>query len=152
MATEHASELDTAEIAVALALATKRLTGRLRDQVGAASGQISFSQLSILSRIRRDGPLTAAALASAEHVSGQAIAQTLGPLRAAGLVTTGPHPSDGRKTLIAATPSSDALWSSLLGSRDAWLTRALETALSASERATLAEAVALLERVAAVGD
>ena len=150
MATE--AEPEITELAVALALAVKRMAGRLRDQVGAASGEISLSQLVILGRIRREGPLTAAALAAAEHVSGQAIAQTLRPLRDAGLIVGQPHPSDGRKLLIAATPASDTLWRSLLQSRDAWLIRALETSLTAEERVTLAEAVTLLERVAAIGD
>jgi DNA-binding MarR family transcriptional regulator len=148
MATQTGADSEAGQLAVALALATKRLAGRFRERIGEASGGISLSQLAILGRVRRDGPLTAAALAAAEHVSGQAIAQALPGLKAAGLITAQAHPTDGRKTLIAATDDAETLWRAMLDSRDAWLARVLETELTARERATLADAVSLIERIA----
>ena len=95
-----------------------------------------------------DGPTTAAALAGAEHVSQQAIAQNLAPLKAAGYVDATPDPHDGRKSLISATPAGRRLRESLHQSREAWLARAIEATVCEQERPALGKAIELLERLA----
>jgi DNA-binding MarR family transcriptional regulator len=109
---------------------------------------LTLSQLGILNRLRRDGPATAASLAAAEHVSQQAIAQSLTGLKQAGLVESTPDPADRRKCLLEVTDAGHALIGSILASRNAWLVRAVEQTIGPSERDALDSAIALLERLA----
>ncbi len=136
------------DAATRLALALKRLWARLREQSGWSATGLSISQLSILQRLRLDGPATAASLAAAEHVSQQAIAQTVAPLRPAGLVRSEPDPEDGRKTLISISDAGLRLRESIIASRTSWLARAVDATIGADERAALDKAIELLERLA----
>ena len=142
--------LPSSELAVALALAVKRLRARMREEAGATSTGLTLTQLAVLERVLSEGPITAASLAAAEHVTQQAIAQSLPALKGAGLIDTRRDPADGRKTLIVATAAGRRLRARLRQHREAWLVHALEATLSARERATLGRAVTLLERLAAV--
>jgi DNA-binding MarR family transcriptional regulator len=134
--------------AIRLALALKRLRARLREESGRSFTGLSISQLSILQRLRLDGPATAASLAAAEHVSQQAIAQSVVPLKSAGLVRSKPDPKDGRKTLISITDAGLRLRESIIASRNSWLARAVDSTIDAEERAALDKAIELLERLA----
>ncbi len=138
---------DIDAVAARLALALKRLQARLREEAQANAG-LSLSQLAILQRLRRDGPATAAVLATAEHVSQQAIAQSIALLKSAGFVQTAPDPTDGRKTCISITDAASRLHASIIASRTAWLAHAIDTTIDAEERAALATTVDLLERLA----
>jgi DNA-binding MarR family transcriptional regulator len=135
--------------AVRLAVALQRLRARLREEAGATATGLSISQLAILQRLLA-GPATAATLAAAEHVSQQAIAQSLTTLKAEGLVRSRPDPSDGRKVVLSVTPSGRRLVERIVASRDAWLVRAIDAAVAADERPALATAIELLERLAGV--
>lgn len=146
---ETADTADTGRLAVELVLAVKRLHARFREKAGLAAGGLTTTQLSVLQRILDAGPVTAASLAGAEHITQQAIAQSLAPLREAGLVAAAPDPEDGRKTLLSGTDAGHRLRAQLYASRDAWLVRVLSAELSQDERARLADAVALVERLAA---
>ncbi len=141
---------DKDTVAIRLALAIKRLHSRLREESGMRSIGLSISQLSILQRLYLNGPVTAASLATAEHVSQQAIAQTVTPLKSAGLIQSEPDPQDGRKTLISMTDAGQRLRESIIASRNAWLTRAIDSAIDVKERAALVKAIELLERLADV--
>jgi DNA-binding MarR family transcriptional regulator len=134
--------------AVRLVLALKRLRARLREESSWSSTGLSLSQLAILSRLVHDGPATAASLAAVEHVSQQAIAQSLAPLRSADLICSTPDSADGRKTQISITDAGISLRESIIASRNSWLSRAVETTIDARERATLELAIDLLERLA----
>ena len=104
----------------------------------------------MLSRIIDEGPTTAAALAAAEHVTQQAIAQSLATFEARGLVTKSRDPGDGRKSLVSATKSGQALVASIKASREAWLSRAIEAAVTPDERAALETTIEILQRIAGV--
>ena len=143
--------VDTAHDAAAatrLALALKRLRARLREESRRSAPELSLSQLSILQRLHVEGPATAAALAAAEHVSQQAVAQSVAPLRSAGLVGSTPDPGDRRKTLIAISAAGLELRESIIASRNSWLVRAIDTTIDDGERAALDTAIDLLERLA----
>lgn len=135
-------------VATRLALALKRLKARLREEAQATTSGLSLSQLSILQRLRCKGPTTASELATAEHVSQQAIAQIVAHLKSAGLIDTTPDPTDGRKTLISITDTARQLHASMVASRNAWLVRAIDVTLDYDERAALETAIDLLERLA----
>jgi DNA-binding MarR family transcriptional regulator len=141
---------DAAETAVRLAIAVKRLQARIREEAGVTSTGLSVAQVSIFSRLVHDGPVTAASLAAAEHVSQQAIAQSLAGLKAAGLVGVQPDPADGRKNLLAVTAAGRALYDTILASRGAWLIQAIESVVGPGEQASLDQAIKLLERLGQV--
>ena len=136
--------------AVRLAMAVSRLRSRIRIEAGMRSTGIPISQLAVLGRIIDEGPTTAAALAAGEHVTQQAIAQSLATLKERGLVEKQADPSDGRKSLVTATAAGRALRDGITASRDEWLTQAIDAAVGPEERPLLAEAIGLLERIADV--
>ncbi|MEV5688821.1 helix-turn-helix domain-containing protein [Streptomyces sp. NPDC052164] len=101
--------------------AMKRLRARLRTESGQHATGLSATQLGVLASVAREGPITAARLSAVEHVSGQAIAQRLAVLKAAGLVHSEPDPKDGRKKPMSADPSATELIDKLLSGRAAFL-------------------------------
>ncbi len=108
----------------------------------------SRSQLTTLSRILEEGPTTTSALAAAEHVRPQSMAETVTALLRHGLVTRESDPTDGRKSPIAVTDEGRALIQSIPAVRETWLTAAIDRQLSAAERRTLTKAAQIMERLA----
>ena len=135
-------------LAVRLAVAIKRLRGRFREAAWAGEVELPIAQVAVIKRLRNDGPATATALAAAEHVTHQAITQTLAALKHAGLVRSAADPTDGRKSVISVTPAGNRLFESAIASRDAWLARAIGHVVSPRERAALEKSIELLERLA----
>jgi len=133
-----------------LAVALGRLRARLRDEARAGLSGLPLAHLTILKHLRAEGPSTAAALAAAEHVSQQAVAQRLAALEQGGLVRRRPDPTDGRKWLVSLTAAGTSRLDAVAASRDAWLVRAVDAAFTPAERAELDRAVVLLERLADV--
>ena len=136
--------------AVRLATAVSRLRSRIRIEAGMRSTGIPISQLAVLARIIDEGPTTAAALAAGEHVTQQAIAQSLATLKERGLVEKQADPSDGRKSLVTATATGRELMEGIAASREEWLTQAIDAAVRPEERPLLAKAIELLERITEV--
>jgi DNA-binding MarR family transcriptional regulator len=147
---ETPPQTETPSDAVRLAMAVTRLRSRIRIESGLRSTGIPISQIAVLSRIIEGGPTTAAALAAAEHVTQQAIAQSLATLEKSGLVTKSRDPGDGRKSVVSATGSGRALLDRITASREAWLSRAIATVVSPDERPALESAIDLLQRIADV--
>ena len=135
-------------LAVRLAVAIKRLRGRLREAAWAGEVELPIAQVAVIKRLRNDGPSTASALAAAEHVTHQAITQTLAALKRAGLVRSAADPSDGRKSVLSVTPAGNRLFESAIASRDEWLARAIGHIISPREHAALEKSIELLERLA----
>ncbi|MFE7123450.1 MarR family winged helix-turn-helix transcriptional regulator [Streptomyces sp. NPDC057617] len=106
------------------------------------------SQASVLMRIGKSEAVTAAALATAEHVRQQSMAVTLTSLRKLGLITRTPDPSDGRRQIVELT---EAGRERVEGARQAgveWLARAFQERFDDAERRTVVEAMRLLGRLA----
>jgi DNA-binding MarR family transcriptional regulator len=148
MSVKSARPLTADTLAVRLAVAIKRLRGRLREAAWAGEVELPIAQVAVIKRLRNDGPSTASALAAAEHVTHQAITQTLAALKRAGLVRSAADPSDGRKSVISVTPAGNRLFESAIASRDAWLARAIGHIVSPREHAALEKSIELLERLA----
>ncbi|MFF1914136.1 MarR family winged helix-turn-helix transcriptional regulator [Streptomyces sp. NPDC058239] len=128
--------------------AMKRLRARLRAESGQNATGLTVTQLGVLASVVREGPVTAARLATLEHVSAQAIAQSLAVLKAAGLVHGEPDPLDGRKKLISADASATELIDRVLAGRASFLARAIDQVVAADEREDVEKAIELLERLA----
>lgn len=122
-----------------------RLRRRLRETDDRR--ELTPSQTSLLSRLNRDGPATASALAAAERVRPQSVATTIAVLEERALVQRRPDPTDGRRQVVSLTAEAHALLASTAAAREEWLTRALQERLTEAERRTVIEAMALLERV-----
>jgi len=137
---------DAADLATELRALMGKLKRRLRAQ--ADVGDFTPSQVSALLRLEKEGPATASDLARAEGMRPQSMASVIAALEAAGMVGGAPDPSDGRRILLSLTESCRAWIERGRAIRQDWLTRSLQTRLSAEERAVLAEAVLLLARLA----
>ena len=133
---------------IRLALALKHVRARLREESSVNSTGMTTTQLSIFGRLRLNGPATASSLAAAEHVSQQAIAQSVMPLKAAGLVSSEPDPKDGRRTLLSITDAGLAMRESVIASGNTWLEKAIGSTIDADESGALDKAIELLERLA----
>lgn len=140
----HAST--SPETAVAeLSLAIGQLVRRLRTE--ANPGELTLSQLAILARLDRAGPMTTADLARAEFVKPQSMGTTLADLEQAGLVQRRPHPTDGRQVLFALTADgTEARRQRTIAKRE-WLLAAM-VKLDPAEQRTLVAAAALIKRLA----
>jgi DNA-binding MarR family transcriptional regulator len=122
-----------------------RLSRRLREE--AHAGDLSWSQVAVLTRLEREGPSTVTGLARAEGVRPQSMGATVAALEAAGMVSGAPDPSDGRQTVLSLTDACRERLRAGRAAREDWLFRALCTQLAAEEQEELGRGVALLKRL-----
>ena len=101
----------------------------------------------VLSRLGKEGPASASDLAAAERIRPQSVAATLAVLEERALVVRRPDPGDGRRQLVSLSPAGTALFDDRRRHGEEWLSRALEERLTESERQTVIDAAALLERL-----
>jgi DNA-binding MarR family transcriptional regulator len=125
-----------------LRLVLGQLVRRLR-----AEYSFPVAQATVLSRLDREGPQTASALAAAERVRPQSMAQTLAELEAAGLIERRPDPGDRRSSQIELTKEGRDRVLEGRGRREDWLAAAIAAELSAEEQRTLLAAIPLLQRL-----
>lgn len=137
--------MEASTLAQELRALMSKLKRRLREQADA--GDLSPSQVSVLLRLEKDGPATASSLARAEGMRPQSIAPIIAGLERAGLVTGSPDPTDGRRILLRLTESCRSWLAEGRAARQDWLTRALQTRLTAKEQDAVAAAVELLGRL-----
>jgi len=142
MATRSESDVEVPQLASELRV----VLGRLSRQLRAHQRQFGLTQAAVLSRLDRCGPQSIGELAGAERVRPQSMSQTLGDLEADHFIERRADQKDGRRTLIALTDQGRAALLEERALREGWLARALET-LSPAERALLADAVSVLERL-----
>ncbi len=90
-----------ADLATDLQGAVARIYRRVKAEM--SDDQLGQTQSTVLSYVTKHGPQTLRALSERERVTPPAMNQTVNALQAAGLVTRGPDPTDGRKVLVAAT-------------------------------------------------
>lgn len=138
--------IDPDDQALRLATAVSRLRAGLRDARWEVT-DLSMTQIAILRFLDTQGGGTAAAIAVAEHISPQAVAQQLRGLKDLGYIETEPDVNDRRKTNISLTERGRSLLRAVLESREAWLSRAIEATVLPEERADLERAVGILERL-----
>lgn len=122
-----------------------KLKRRLREEVH--PGDFTASQMSVLSRIEREGPATVTALAIAEGVRPQSLGATVAVLIAAGMVNGVPDPNDGRQTILSLSAACKEWVGVARAAREDWLFRGIQTKLAADEQETLAISIKLLSRL-----
>jgi DNA-binding MarR family transcriptional regulator len=127
-----------------LRLAVLRLSRRLRQE---ATGEITPSQLSALTAVVKRGELSLGELAAIERVAPPSMTRIAGRLEDSGLLERRVYASDRRVARVAATPAGEELVADVRSRRDAFLAARLRS-FTAEERAILAKATPLLERLA----
>ncbi len=125
------------------------LVGRLRRRLREVDdvGELTPSQLSVLSRLDRNGAASPSDLAAAEHVRPQSMGATLAALAERGLTDRHPDPTDGRRHLVSLSALGHESIRGTRQVREEWLARALQDRFTEAERHTVTEALALLERL-----
>jgi DNA-binding MarR family transcriptional regulator len=141
----ESSVAGVAVLAAELHTVSGKLKRRLREQ--ASAGDLTPSQIAVLTHLDRDGPTTVSALARAEGVRPQSMGATVAVLEAAGLVKGAPDPADGRQTILSLTSVCRDLFKNGRAARQEWLCRAIEAKLTPQEQQQLAAAVKLLNRL-----
>ena len=141
--------------APAPARADAGLAGALRDAVGRlsrrmraerAATDLSLGQLAALRTLDRHGPMTASELAAHEKVQPPSMTRIVTSLEAHGYLSRTPDPTDRRQVVVAASAAGRSLLAEDRRRKDAWLTQRLQ-ALDADDRAVLAAAVPVLEKL-----
>jgi DNA-binding MarR family transcriptional regulator len=140
-----ASRSSAAELADRLHSVAIHLLRRLRREDDASG--LPAPQLSALSVIVFGGPITLGALAAAEQVRPPTITKLVATLETAGLVEREIDADDRRVVRVRATARGSRLLQDGRQRRVALLTASL-TQMSASDRATLAKAIPILEKAA----
>jgi DNA-binding MarR family transcriptional regulator len=133
----------SADLASRLRLGVMRLSRRLRQH---APGDITPSQLSALATIVGQGRITHSGLAEAERVQPPSITRVVDVLVDRGLATRTTSDEDRRVAWVEPTLAGRELVDAVRRERDAYLAQRLRT-LSADDRAVLARAAVLLERL-----
>ena len=142
---------------MAQTLSTQETASRLRASVGLlvrrlrqahVEGELSLSESSALARVERDGPMTAAELARAEHISPQSMGATLHGLVDPGLVTRSADPLDGRRILLSVSAAGREVRERRQAETAERLADVIAGELSAEELELLQQVVPLLQRLA----
>jgi DNA-binding MarR family transcriptional regulator len=135
---------DDAEVAARLRLSVGRLSRRIRQQV---VGEVTQSQVSVLTSIERLGRPTLGELAASEQVQPPSMTRQVEALEVGGLITRIVDPSDRRVARVELTSSGRRALARNRSLRTAYLVRTIAR-LSPEERERLGELVALLEHLA----
>ncbi|TCK20829.1 MarR family winged helix-turn-helix transcriptional regulator [Pseudonocardia endophytica] len=141
--------MDTSPSAVQAAHDLRVGVGRLRRRFREVTDrrELTPSQVSVLSRLGKDGPSSASAIAAAERVRPQSAASWLGALEERGLVERHQDPTDGRRQVVSLSDGGREFLEDTRRSGEQWLARALQERFTEEERRTVIEAMSLLERL-----
>ena len=124
-----------------LSLAVIRLARQLRFR--RPDSPVSLSQLSALSTVAKEGPMTPGALAIRERVRPPSMTRVIASLVDLGFVDRSAHPDDRRQVLVAISGAgTDLLEAERKASRE-WLQQRLAE-LTAEQRKTLLDAADLM--------
>ncbi|HTZ14240.1 MAG TPA: MarR family transcriptional regulator [Mycobacterium sp.] len=137
------------ESAAAAARDLRVMFSRLRRQLREVStgSDLTPSQTAVLTRLWKEGPSSASALAAAERVRPQSMATILAGLTGHGLLRRAPDPDDGRRQVISLTAAGRRRAESERQVREEWLARAMQERYSERERRVILDALSLLQRL-----
>ena len=142
----RAASEDAALAGAGLRLAVARIARRLRQTH--AVGELTLAEVSVLSRLSRDGADSPGSLAELERVRPQAMATTLAALEERGLVQREAHRADGRRAVMTATEAGRQVLLDRRSESIQRLTTVLDEEFSSEERQELLAVLPLLDRLA----
>jgi DNA-binding MarR family transcriptional regulator len=137
---------DTEELAAELPLVVGRISRRMRQ--AHAVGNVTLSEMSVLSRLDREGPDSPSSLAESERVRPQAMAATLAALEERGLVSRRQHPGDGRRVVMAVTDAGRTLVTDRRSDSVQRIAAVLDTEFTPAERHAILAVLPLMDRLA----
>ena len=133
-----------ARLASDLSLAVVRLARQLRFR--RPDSPVSLSQLSALSTLAKEGPITPGALAIRERVRPPSMTRVIASLAELGFVDRAAHPDDGRQVLVSVSPAGRDLLDVERRASQEWLQQRLAQ-LTPEERTTLRAAADLMSAI-----
>ena len=136
---------DVTGLADDLRVAATRAVRRIRQE--RSSDEITDGQYAVLAALTNRGPMSPTALAEDQHVQPPHMTRLVNALVAADLVRRDEHPTDGRQVVVSITDAGAVEVRETRRRRNEWLGGRLAR-LTADERAVLADAAALLRRLA----
>lgn len=139
-----ADEPDADELAEALRRAVGRFVRATRRHVDT----LPPSRAETLRLLDREGPRTMADVAAARDVSHQSVSRMVADLERLGLADRAPNPADGRGFVVVLTDVGRAVLRSQEAARRDAIAAAIAGELSSDERAALARASGILDRLA----
>jgi DNA-binding MarR family transcriptional regulator len=125
------------------------LVRRMRAAAPSEQHELSWTQKSIMVRLDREGPMTAADLARAEGVKPQSMGTAIAHLEEMGLVEKRPHASDGRQFNIKIPSTGATLRKHGTDASRAWLVQTM-LKLDKKEQAVLFEAGKIIKKLAEI--
>ncbi len=134
------------ELASQLRLAVARLSRRVRQQAASTGEELTASTQGALASIERLGPITLGELAAVEQVQPPSMTRIVARLEEWGYATRVVDTADRRVARAVITDSGRELLAHSRTRKDAFLARRVAD-LTDAERALLARAVPLLERL-----
>ena len=134
------------DLAGQVRLTVVRLYRRLRAEHG--PGALTGVQSSALDTLSRHGPLTPRELAACERIQPPTMTRLIASLEKAGLISRESHPGDRRQHLLRLTPLGTKVFAEAAYTTTHWFDLRLAE-LAPEERATLAAAVEVINKVAA---
>ena len=140
------SEANIHQTAAALQLSVGLLKRRARET--ARDGELSSPEISVLSRLDRNGPGTTAALARWEQITPQAVGATVAVLEARELIARAPDPEDGRRSILTITQAGERALRAGRNALTDLMTGALSRGFTPGEIEQLRVAAPLIERLA----
>jgi DNA-binding MarR family transcriptional regulator len=140
------SEADLLRAGCDLRVVLGRIVRRLRQHH--EPGELTLSEISVLSRLDRYGPATPGALADDERVRPQAMGATLAVLEHRALVTRAADPHDGRRVLMSVNADGRRLLVDRRSANSQRMAAALTEGFSREEQRQLIAVIPLLERMA----
>jgi DNA-binding MarR family transcriptional regulator len=143
MVTTPRSDRELSELASRLRMAIVRTARRMRQEAG---GELSPTLIAALATIDRAGPLTPSELAEAERVKRPTATRIAAALERDGLIERAADPSDGRASLLSASPAGRELLRRVRRRKNAYLSSRLHQ-LDAEEVAALERAAEVLEHL-----
>ncbi|ORW05420.1 MarR family winged helix-turn-helix transcriptional regulator [Mycobacterium kyorinense] len=124
-----------------LSLAVMRLSRQLRFR--RPQSPVSLSQLSALSTLAKEGPMTPGALAIRERVRPPSMTRVIASLAELGFVDRVAHPDDGRQVLVSVSDAGAELLEAERRASQEWLAQRL-ACLGPADRETLRDAADLM--------
>ncbi|MTD53110.1 MarR family winged helix-turn-helix transcriptional regulator [Amycolatopsis pithecellobii] len=126
----------------------KVLNRRLRRERSAVEGLSTAALVVLTAATRADSPQRPGQLAAELQMTSPNMAAALRMLEDAGMITRHPDPGDGRKVFVHVTKRGRDVVARTSAGRHAWLSEAVEYALTDRERRLLFQAGDLIERIA----
>jgi DNA-binding MarR family transcriptional regulator len=140
------TQADPAQVAAELKMVVGRISRRVRQ--AHTAGELTLSEVSVLARLDRRGPISPGTLAEEEGVRPQAMAATLAALGRRDLVHRHPDRSDGRRVVMSITPAGRTVLSDRRSAAVQRIAHVLDQEFSAAERRRLRAVLPLLDRLA----